>query len=161
MENKKSGFKISSIIMNLAIALLLVVLLFMIYEIFATSKRREAPQPLPLTQEEAVVPPTQKQKIAVALPAPAVIVPSAPIVAPSVTPKFTIQAGSFQDKAKADGVADALKKKGYSPTVETKDLGAKGIWYRVYVGGFAIKEEAQGFLETIKKDNPNAFLKQL
>lgn len=153
MKKTENASKKSSVLANALIVILLAVLVFMIYEIFTSTKRREILPPAPSKQEAVFS--GQEQKIVAVEPA------FAPVVTPSLAPKFTIQAASFQDKAKADSAAGSLKKKGYLPTVEMADLGAKGIWYRVYVGGFATKEEAQGFLEAIKKDNPSAFIKQL
>jgi len=80
---------------------------------------------------------------------------------PLVEKKFAIQVAAFQDKKGADTVSEELKKKGYASFVETKDLGEKGIWYRVYADGFETKDQAQGLLDTVKKDYQGSFIRQL
>lgn len=71
---------------------------------------------------------------------------------------FTIQISSFKDKAKADKVFADLKNKGFAPFVITKDLADRGVWYRVYVGEFNTKEEAQALLDKIRVDYPQGFI---
>ena len=55
---------------------------------------------------------------------------------------FTIQVYSFQDKNRAETALQALKNSGYQAFLIMSDLGEKGIWYRVRVGG--ITDEACG-----------------
>jgi len=72
---------------------------------------------------------------------------------------FTIQVASFQDKARAELVSEELKKKGYIPVISAKDLGDKGIWYRVSVGDFESEEKARELLKTLKEDYKDSFIK--
>ena len=72
---------------------------------------------------------------------------------------FTIQVASFQDKLKAERLAEELKKKGYKATISTKDLGGKGIWHRILVGDFDGKEEAAKFLQELKVKYKDSFVK--
>ena len=44
-----------------------------------------------------------------------------------------------------------LKKEGYKAYIEISDLGDKGTWYRVRIGGLANETEAKALLETIRK----------
>lgn len=72
---------------------------------------------------------------------------------------FTIQVASFQDKARAELVCEELKKKGYMPVISAKDLGDKGVWYRVSVGDFENEEKARELLKILKEDYKDSFIK--
>src|ERR1039458_6440893 len=48
---------------------------------------------------------------------------------------FTIQVYSFQDKNRAETALQTLKNSGYQAFLIMSDLGEKGIWYRIRVGG--------------------------
>ena len=180
MEEKKDFSQKSSLWMSAGIALLLVVVIIWGFQVFRPAEPEYVQEPEPVYHEETFFPYTFEQEgVAVReeLPAPAEVTAPAPIEvaapvptpvpapagsAPSVvTGKFVIQVASFQDKKKADAAAEALGKQGHIAAIETKDLGAKGVWHRVYVDGFATKEEAQGRLNDVKKDYPDAFVKQL
>ena len=51
--------------------------------------------------------------------------------------------GSFQSREKALKLAAKIKAKGYLPFVEKADLGSKGIWFRIKIGGFSTKDAAE------------------
>ncbi len=72
--------------------------------------------------------------------------------------KFTIQVASFRTKKNAQKVLLEAKKKGYEAYFKARDLGKKGIWYRVYIGRFFTKKDANKFLQRVKRDYPNAFV---
>ncbi|MCQ9206060.1 MAG: SPOR domain-containing protein [Omnitrophica bacterium] len=72
---------------------------------------------------------------------------------------FTIQVASFQNKSKAEKLVEELSSKGYETTIFAKDLGAKGIWHRVLVGDFDAKEDAAMFLQKLKGEYKNSFIK--
>jgi DedD protein len=71
---------------------------------------------------------------------------------------FTIQVASFKDKTKADKALEDLKKKGYAAYNFTRDLGDKGVWYRIYVGKFDTKSQAEELLTEVKKEYSNSFI---
>lgn len=54
--------------------------------------------------------------------------------------KFTLQIGSFQDKAEAEAFATRFADE--SPVVVVSDIPGKGLWYRVRLGSFADNETA-------------------
>src|SRR3989338_1357358 len=56
---------------------------------------------------------------------------------------LTIQVHSFQDQAKAQKAVDDLRKLGFSAEIVKRDLKEKGVWYRVCVGEFETKSQAQ------------------
>jgi len=74
---------------------------------------------------------------AAALPGSAV----APAV-PAAAGQFVVQIASFKDQTAAEVMLKQLAAKGYALFVEPVDLGAKGVWYRVYAGPYAGRETA-------------------
>lgn len=56
---------------------------------------------------------------------------------------FTIQVRSSPNEADAKQFADSLKSAGFDAYVMRADLGGKGVWFRVRVGRFQSREEAQ------------------
>jgi cell division protein FtsN len=101
----------------------------------------KAPEPAPAAAEkpaaESVRPvPTQKA------PAP-----------PSAKTAYTIQVASLRTFEDADHVVKRLQKKGYPSYQAAIDIAGKGRWYRVRVGAFKDKTEAQKIVERLKNDN--------
>jgi cell division septation protein DedD len=64
--------------------------------------------------------------------------------------KFTVQVGSYQSSEEATASLANWKKKGYSAFMAVGSIPNKGTWYRVRIGGFPSREEAQKFLEKFK-----------
>ena len=64
---------------------------------------------------------------------------------------FTIQVYSFQDKNRAATALQALKNRGYEAFLIMSDLGEKGVWYRVRVGGITDEAAARKMLDEIRK----------
>ena len=71
---------------------------------------------------------------------------------------FTIQISSFKDKAKAEKIVVDLANKGYNPYIVSMSLGEKGIWYRVYVGKFDTKMDAETTLAKVKPEYKDSFI---
>jgi len=71
---------------------------------------------------------------------------------------FVIQVGSFRKENRASLLVKKLKKEGYEAYIVKKDLRDKGIWYRVWVGNFLDKKEANSVLDKIKKKYPKSFI---
>lgn len=65
--------------------------------------------------------------------------------------KFAVQVGSYPNPEEANAVLGRWKKKGYSAFVQTGEIPEKGTWYRVRIGRYSTKQEAQDFLEKLKK----------
>ena len=72
--------------------------------------------------------------------------------------KYTIQFGSFQQREKADALANKLNKQGYLVYVTTTHLESRGTFYRVRMGSFATKEEAQRLAAKLKGISPPPFI---
>ncbi len=71
---------------------------------------------------------------------------------------FTIQVYSFQDKNRAETALQTLKNNGYQAFLIMSDLGEKGIWYRVRVGGIADEAAAHKMLDEIRKNYNSGFI---
>ena len=65
---------------------------------------------------------------------------------------FTLQVGSFEKKEHAENLFQKLRKKGYPVFLKRVDLKEKGIWYRVKVGEYPTKVEAEKFKEKLEKE---------
>ncbi|MBI9101040.1 MAG: SPOR domain-containing protein [Spirochaetales bacterium] len=73
----------------------------------------------------------------------------APTRTPSRVTEYWIQAGSFQSATRAQEVKDTLGEKGFSPVISTKDVSGT-TWFRVRLGPYTNKGEAEKFLEWVK-----------
>jgi len=72
---------------------------------------------------------------------------------------FTIQVASFKAKNRAEKALAELNKEGHSSAyIVSKDLGAKGVWYRVYIGKYDTKKQTEEFLKEIKKKYKSSFV---
>ena len=69
-----------------------------------------------------------------------------------------LQIGAFKSQAEAAAAWKTYQAKhaallsGYSDNVQQADLGEKGTWYRLRVGGFADKEVATALCDRLKAD---------
>ena len=66
---------------------------------------------------------------------------------------FAVQVYSFKDQQRAHAALADLKSNGYDAYIEISDLGAKGTWYRVRIGGLHNEAEAKAVLEKVKDLN--------
>lgn len=175
MDYKKIISEKGSLWMNIGIVVLFAILVFLIFQMFKpiTPKetvsqevvfRREVFFPDDLLEDDLVVLDeetlTEKQVVTP-------IEKEMPQVKEAVTPasqealgRFFVQVASFRDRKKAELIAEELQKKDHVAMVERRDLSEKGVWYRVQVGGFASKDQAQKMLEDIREEYPEAFVIQ-
>ena len=84
-------------------------------------------------------------------PASAEVVKPAVSAAPVRAPFYTVHVGSYRTKAAASAEAERIKAKGHDAFVERADLGRRGTWYRVKVGRFKIKSDAEQLRKKIHK----------
>jgi cell division septation protein DedD len=89
----------------------------------------------------------------------AVVLPvsSGVIVQPSKN-AFTIQVASFKDAIKAEKTLENLRAKYGSVYISSKDLGEKGVWYRICLGQFEARNEADELLADVKKTFKDSFV---
>ena len=71
---------------------------------------------------------------------------------------LTVQAASLKDPQDADDLVSRLKKKGYPAYKTIAVVPQQGIWFRVRVGRFGSREEAEDTLRQLKKDGFDPFL---
>ncbi len=71
---------------------------------------------------------------------------------------FAIQVYSFQDKNRAYAALASLKNSGYQAFMVVSDLGEKGVWYRVRVGGIANEAAAHAMLADIRRSYNSGFI---
>lgn len=59
---------------------------------------------------------------------------------------YVVQVASFRASSISENEAGKYRNKGYNAFVETAEIQGRGTWYRVRVGNFSTKEEAQNFI---------------
>lgn len=64
-------------------------------------------------------------------------------------PKYTVQVGSFPSESRAKALAAKLKRKGYNSYIK-KLVRSRAVWYRVRVGAFEKRWQAQERLGDLK-----------
>ncbi|OGX08816.1 MAG: hypothetical protein A2Z88_09380 [Omnitrophica WOR_2 bacterium GWA2_47_8] len=73
---------------------------------------------------------------------------------------YTIQILSSKDQPALEKSLAKAKSSGFdSAFIMTHDLGDKGIWYRLYIGKFQTKSEADTYLQNVRSVYPDAFVK--
>ena len=110
---------------------------------------------------------TQAPSAPAAVKLPSVVAPVAdPVRAPAIVTSpengheagFAVQVYSFQDRIRAEKALAGLKQNGYKAFMEVSDLGPKGTWYRVRVGGLNNESQAQAMLDEIRKNYKSGFI---
>lgn len=77
---------------------------------------------------------------------------------PAAQDTFFIQAGSFQNAPDADNMKARLALMGLEASVQSRDLGDKGVWYRVRVGPYRDVEELNRVRSVLKQNGIDAAL---
>ena len=71
---------------------------------------------------------------------------------------YTIQIASFKDKKRAEDALGNIRTKVPSAYIASRDLGSKGVWYRIYAGQFNGRNEAEVSLNDIKQNYDSSFI---
>ena len=116
-----------------------------------------APSVVPVKPLTPAARPTVPTAAATKMGAPAPAISSAPAVS-AVSGTYSIQILSSKDKAAAEKALEKVKAKGHAAYIVTKDLGDKGIWYRINIGSYTTKQEAENNLSSIKSDYKDGFI---
>jgi len=66
-------------------------------------------------------------------------------------PFYTVHVGSYRTRDAAAAEAARIKAKGYNPFLERVDLAQRGVWFRVKIGKFTTKGEAEQLRKKIHK----------
>ena len=72
--------------------------------------------------------------------------------------KLTIQAASFKDPKDADKMMEKLKKKGYPAYRIIGVVPEKGVWYRVRIGYYGSRTEAEATMKKLQKEGLKPYL---
>jgi cell division septation protein DedD len=75
----------------------------------------------------------------------------ASIPAPAGNEQHTLLVASLRNQDNAQKLTQQLRSKGYDPQLETLDKPDDGRWYRVLVGSFKSRDEAQRFAAEFNK----------
>jgi len=67
--------------------------------------------------------------------------------------KFLIQVVSYREKNKAEALARKISQQGFPARTEVMELPEKGKWFRVLVGGFPERQDAEKAIGMISKKN--------
>jgi cell division septation protein DedD len=74
------------------------------------------------------------------------------------TAAYTIQIASFKDKKRAEEALVGIQAKVPSAYIASRDLGEKGVWYRIYAGQFERQNDAEVTLSDIKQNYDSSFI---
>jgi cell division protein FtsN len=124
---------------------------------------------VPEPAKPASSPPAMKPAVPAAAPGPATgaprplvaaAKPAAPVAAPpaAAAAGYALQIGAYKSQADAEAawktyqVKHAALLTGYADNVQQVDLGEKGTWYRLRIGGFADREVATALCDRLKAD---------
>lgn len=118
------------------------------------------------TAETVTQPPVKR----LASPAERPAAPAAPqqVQAPAASPSagtadfsqtpYTIQVLSSSQKASAETALNKVKAAGYPAYLQEVNIPDRGTWYRIYVGRFQTRAQADEYLTKVKKDYENSFV---
>lgn len=103
-------------------------------------------QPPPGQQQPALPPPPQPS-----MPAepPAPPPPAAPALSGATGTPYAVQLGAYRNYEEANTHLEDWKAKGYPAYLMSADIPNSGRWYRVRVGAFATRDDAQSFREEL------------
>ncbi len=85
--------------------------------------------------------------------------PAAPSAAPTAVGSWVVQAGSFGDESRAGAVRASLEKVVASAAIDKVEAGGKAV-FRVRVGPFATRAEAEQAVKAAKGAGLDAFLRR-
>jgi cell division septation protein DedD len=78
------------------------------------------------------------------------------------TARYTVNVASFRERVRAERLSKELEGKGYKPFIAKSVIPQKGTWYRVSVGRFPSRGEAEDLARALKeKDGLNSFVREL
>ena len=121
-------------------------------ETVAAAKPPTGTAPKPATTEAPKPAPAPAPKPEVPKPAPAPAPKPASSVSAPVSGKWTLQIMATKSEAEAQTMAKKLSEKGYTAHLQKADIPGKGIMYRVQVGNYANRLEAEATLQKLQKD---------
>ncbi len=121
----------------------------------------EAPKPVPAAKSPAMKPAAAPVSgPATGAPRQLAAVPRAPASTPPATAgsAYVLQIGAYKSQADAEGAWKTYKARhagllsGYSDNIQQVDLGERGTWYRLRIGGLSDREVATALCDRLKAD---------
>lgn len=109
-------------------------------------------QPPPPVKQAATVDPKPKTT----KPKPVQSTPTSRLIQPTARGPYQVQTGSFGNRKNADKESARLKNLGFNAQVSVINTSDKSIIYRVRIGYFASRSEAEGFIKQNRKSMPAA-----
>lgn len=116
---------------------------------------KSIPSPVPAAKAEKFEPESQKPK------GPLYKSPkSKPVIQTNpFRARYSVQVGSYTNVDEAHSMVNYWKQKGYNAFMISADIPGKGRWYRVRMGGFNLKTDAEAYLsKVIQRENIEAFV---
>ena len=101
---------------------------------------------LPGTKPKEAAPTPEEPETASASPQPSNVVR----VKSGDAAKYAIQIGSYHDVTEANAAIETWKTKGYPAYLMIADIPNRGRWYRIRIGGFGAREDAESYLSELK-----------
>jgi cell division protein FtsN len=114
----------------------------------ATKDKTTSPPPV----KQATTNPTPKTTT----PKPAKPAPAPQLIKPSASGPYLVQTGSFGNRENADKETERLKRLGIEARVKVGNTSDDVIFYRVRIGYFKSRTEAQAFIRQNRKKLPGA-----
>jgi cell division septation protein DedD len=73
--------------------------------------------------------------------------------------RYSVQVGSYEDKAMAEDEVRTMKQRGYAAFIVATDIPDKGRWYRVRLGSFSNKQAAEKLAKELQtKEGITSFI---
>lgn len=124
----------------------------------STSDAKGAPAPAPAAKPDAKPAPVVAATPTAALPTPPAPVASAPAVASAKPEGFAVQLAAFTDDKGANALAGKLRTAGYASTYTEPVETSRGTMWRVRVGGYATRPDADAARAKLKADGWNGLV---
>ena len=64
---------------------------------------------------------------------------------------FTVQVAAFNERSAAQAMVDRLSRKGYPAYLLAQQIPGKGLWYRVRIGHYPERGEAEGVADRLQQ----------
>jgi cell division septation protein DedD len=155
-----NSFKNSPIMRVVEVGLFLVALIVLVLYLSSLRERAESPVSKVIVEDDILEPKFEATETFESFVENEPVPESIP-VSSEASSKFIIQIASFSQKDRAEALVQQLRKEDYVSDVQSRDLGDKGTWFRVYVSGFQTEEEAKKVLEILKKEYKDSFIRSL
>lgn len=119
------------------------------------AKRPPTPAPMPITKNTGAVSKPKPSPAPAPKPAPESKLKSKPAAAKE---HFTIQVAAVKTAGNAGRLVSRLRQKGFQAYQVRSKVAGQGVWYRVRVGAFESRQDAEKTLRNLKKDKTDGMI---